>query len=423
MKPTADLKSRWMRVLPICMVMLVCLGLVAGCPAAYPAPQTVGQATGCDWKVWRYDGSSSNKAWASLSSLLTLDRLSSAKVSLWCNGYVATDATGQGCLSRASNCNQVWFWQKSGWSFGTDALSACAKGSTSVACSASSTTTVKNCAVKIVTKPASISVRGTIVTAADDQDLQLTLVIVHEGAVDVEPAALPGTSVPLETGQAAYYVSPEMTQDQLDQITNVLGFAPNQPVSLDLIVPLVEWMQLVPQIQRANAVVLGEGEIVPLPVPFAWSLRSLEEQLPQDLANELAESWRTAVRWEDLPYAFAYAAWLEQDIPFIRQFTGPDLSVPDEADYADLRGIPSTSDIGLLQEAMTKAGYDTSKEVVLLVAEEAMEELMPIADWIAQQLNDLGLPTITQAVNSDAMEGVLAEWQAAGNPVFLLTWY
>jgi len=407
-------RKRWPGI-ALGLVCVALLGLVAGC-------QSTAQVTGCGWSVWRYD--TFNVVWASISNLLNLDRLNdSATKSVMCGGYVAADPTGQGCLSRAPECTMIWVWQNSGWTFGSDVLSACSKGVTSAGCSASSTMTVKDCAVKIVTKPANITV-SSIVTVADDQDSQLTLVIVHEGKAVVQPRRTPETEVSLGAGQAAYFVSLEMSPERMDAMARRFGFPPNQPVPLDQVVPVIETLNWTPQIRRANAVVIGEGELVPLPIPFAWSLRSLDEQLTVDAANGLAVGWRSAVQWEalqDMP--FVYQAWLDKDIAFIRQLAGPDVNVPAGADYGDLREIPGNAGVGLLRDALKKAGYDPGKELVLLVAEESMEALGGIADRIAGELNAGGLPATTKAVNSQGLAAVSSEWRAAGHPVFLLTWY
>ena len=424
MKPTANPRHNRGRAIAVCMVILVCLGATAGCggPVAPASTESVAQAVSCGWSVWRYDAF--NKVWASITSLLQLDYLNDGAIrAMKCDGYVAADSTGQGCLSKTPGCSLVWVWQKSKWAFGAEAITACAKGSTSAGCSASATATVKNCAVKIVTKPASISVKSTV-TVADDQNAQLTLVIVHHGEAAVVPATAPDAEIALATGQAAYFVSREMPQDQLDATRKVFGFPPNQPVPLDQIVPPIEALGWTPQMRRANAVALGEGEIVPLPIPFAWSLRSLDEKLTQDAANQFASGWRSAVRWEerqDTP--IAYEAWLEQGNPFIRQLAGPNVDVPDGADYGDLREIPANPGVDPLRDALMKAGYDPAKQLVLLVAEDSVESLGPMADWIVGQLNDSGLPAITKAVNSESLEAVTSELQAVKNPAFLLTWY
>ena len=421
-----------------------------------------------EWHAWQY--STFLKVYTSMNGVITpLSRLWISQKSPSPNvepyGYMATSAQGQGRLQLDDTACNFYVYQKSHpLEFGADAIRTCSKSSTATGCKnydiikyKSSAGTMKYCPVKIVTLGGNITVKGTIVTIVEYPDLAtgLTLVIVHEGAVEVTSAQT-GDIVTIQAGQAAYFAAPQTppvaAQDLATTLTGLYGFAPQEIVALDdpRLPPLLVDLEAISQIQRANVVVYGEGAIVPLgDATFVLSLRSPEYEMGAERGHSLAASLRMAVDWSALPsdlqpVPIAYQAWMGESDPnsdasppaFTATLSGvanvADLVAADDLGqlgyvFEDLRnvGYDSTAGVGELKRLFAEMGYQfDGRELTIAYDSEDAMLLDPLARFLADQLSNAGLPTTTFAVDFTYYEGqVVQEKLDIGSPVLLLTYY
>ena len=235
------------------------------------APVATGAKPPKEWHAWQY--STFLKVYASINgtinplTLLTMKQKPTSP-NLEPYGYMATSANGQGQLQLDNTVCNFYVYQKSHqWEFGADTVRTCVKSSTSTDCKnydivqyKSSVGTMKYCPVKIVTLGGDITVKGTIVTIVEypNPEMGLTLVIVHEGAVEVTSAQT-GEIVPIQAGQAAYFAAPQPTPEEAQavsaELTAFYGFPPQVVVALTdpLLPPLIADLQAIPQINAPTS--------------------------------------------------------------------------------------------------------------------------------------------------------------------------
>ena len=347
--------------------------------ATTPAGPTPGvEAGGAGWEVQRYLAFDS--VWASLDQQLVVEKLPDGTWrELVADGYVTTDVAGQGRIRR-DNCT-AWVFQTSSWGFRREEVAACERGSTSVQCSTASTALFQNCAISVVTLPATVTMQGTVVTVVYHRDAGVTLAIVHEGGVLMTPAREPDAAFEVPTGVAGLVTGGEFRRVELEEAARI-----------------IEELGQVDQVQRANLLVREHGlPIVPLVQPFALGLRMLPDSADERLVQALtyAAEWPVLMR-ETFP---------DQDVPFYLTVAGKEI---------DLRDAPFSPDAS--KELLAEAGYPNGIELVLWY-DSGIEELPPLTDFLAGMLEEGGFFVEIRPVSPDEAPEVLADASTSQEPV------
>jgi hypothetical protein len=341
------------------------------------------QVGGSGWEVQRY--LAFNSVWASITELLVVENLpDSTWRGLVTNGYVTTDADGQGRIRR-DQCT-AWVFQKSSWGFSREEVSACARGSTSVQCSTASTALFQNCAISVVTLPATVTMQGTVVTVVYNQEAELTLAIVHEGGVLMTPADAPDDAVfEVPAGAAGLVVRNEFRRIGFEEAAQIIA----------------ELGQM-DQMQRANLLVREQGlPMVPFDQPFALGLRGLPDDALDPRVSEAlfyGANWPVLMR-EIFP---------NQDVPIYLMTAGRGRDLRD-APYAPERS----------RELLAEAGYPNGIELVLWY-DSSIEELPPLTDFLAGMLGEAGIFVEIRSVAPDDAPEVLADASAGREPALLI---
>lgn len=395
----------WRRIIP-CLLVILIFGSVVGCgpaPAA-PAPAAANtpgvQVITSDWKAQRYG--TFDKVWGSWNTQLQLDRLYNTPKQIVLNGYVTTDANGQGMMKNSANSAcVVYVFQKSYAGVTNEAISTCPRGSTSTGCTRTSTWLLNNCKIRAVTLPATVKFKGTMVTIIEYLDLEVTVILSSEGVAEVTPTDQPDQYFEVNPGLAAYAVTPEFRQ----QAEDFFGFPAGVEVGFDAMVGPIERMDQAHQIQSANLILQSQGlPFVPLAEPVILGLRWLNEQ-PEDF--RVSEAMATSIDWAKLRETYP-----DFPIPAVFEAQGQTL---------DLRTIPF--DIENARRLLAEAGYGSGLEMYI-VYDESIPGLADIAYAISSELTgNLGFAVTVQSFNADNAERVFAELDATKLPVLVLSGY
>lgn len=374
---------------------MVIVTLLTGCGGQAATPAV--QLTKSGWEAQRY--LLFNKVWASITSLQQVDILNNTWKSVLLNGYVTTDATGQGKLRKgASSACTVYVFQSSHAGVTEEAISTCPKGSTSTSCTNASTWLLTNCGISAVTLPAKINFKGTAVTIIEYRDLEAVVVLSSEGVAVVTPNDQPDMPFEVNPTRAAYAVTPEFRQ----QAESFFGFPPGTEVNFDQFIAPIEQMNQVQQVQSANLVLRNQNlPIVPLPVPFMLGLRWLNEQ-PDNM--RLSEAIAQSINWNSS---------MEQTFP------GIPLLFETQGQRLDLRSFPY--DPGNGAALLAESGYPAGQEMVIAF-DESIPGLADLAFNMSNELtNNAGLAINVQPFNPDSAEGLFADLEARKIPVLILS--
>ncbi len=388
----------WRRIIP-CLLVIFILGSVTGCGGAATSMPGV-QVTKSGWQAQRYGAYS--KVWGSTVTPMQLDLLNNTWKSIVLNGYVTTDANGQGKMKKGttSTCT-VYVFQRSSAGILSEAITTCPRGSTGTGCTNASTWLLNNCGIRAITLPANITFKGTMVTIIEYRDLEVTVILSSEGVAEVTPTDQPDQYFEVNPGLAAYAV----TNEYREQAEGFFGFPPGVEVGFDVMVGPIERMDQVHQIQSANLILQSQGlPMVPLAEPVILGLRWLNAQ-PEDF--RVSEALATSIDWVRLQETYP-----DFPLPVVFEAQGQTL---------DLRRVPF--DIESANVLLAEAGYGSGFEMII-VFDESIRGLSEIAYAIAAELTEnIGIAVTIQSFNADNAEGVFAELDATNLPVLVLSGY
>jgi hypothetical protein len=385
-------RARFLFLAPISILLL----------ATWTACGSTGaQLAGSGWSAQRYIY---NSAWASISSLSTLDPLTGMVQPVLSGGYVKTDAGGQARVTKGAGCT-FYVFQNSASVFSSAAVSSCTKDA-QAGCTADSNGAFvqekTNCGIKLVTIPAAVTCNGTVVVILEYSPLNSVAILVAEGSVEVEPADMDFPAFEIMENQAAYMTTPAY----LNQANAFFGFKPGDLVDFSEMVVPIQRMDRVAQIQRANLLLAGRKlRLVPLPEEYALSIRWFDE--PDDRYRDAADAIARYVPWGELLDQNNF-----QGIPLVFQTGGQTLS---------LREYPFVP--GETEGLLIEAGFERGREIVLGF-DVSIPNLEALADAIQQALQAGGLLNVAiepydPASNPDAF----ASLSKKSVPVLILGGY
>lgn len=379
------------------LVLLVVLLSTGGCggggavaaPTAAPAaaapaeayPTQAAKPGGSDWDVQRYK--TFDKVWASLNSVNTLERVY-ASYSTWkklyTNGYVTTSKSGQAKLRRGS-C-YAYVYQKSQYAYSEVVKSLCEKGGGNC-CS-----TFQNCTAVVVTLPATVTFKGTMVTVIELVDEETTVVITHEGVAEVtytEPTQRPGATVTVPAGYAAHFSTSKWEEWAKTQFNSEPGTP--FPISGPLIDVLAQ-LGLLPQIRRVNAVLASEGlPLVPDPGPPFLNAVIINEGFAD---GRVAMALATGANWGTIV-----------DEVYPGQNVWPALFyTPDEAIALRDQTYSQENAKNLLAEA----GYYSPPLAIIIWYNADTAGLNQVASSLAKEFDNVGIKSELQSFSDGSVE-------------------
>jgi hypothetical protein len=343
--------------------------LLAACTAC---GSNVVKLTGSGWSAQRYVY---DKAWASVSSLSTLDLLGGTAQAVLAGGYVKTDSSGQAKVTKGSGCT-FYVFQNSASVFSPETISSCTKDAQASCTGDSNGAFVQektNCGITLATLAANITCKGTVVIVLEYSPLNAVVILVGEGSVEVAPTGMNFPAFEIPANKAAY-----MTIDgYIDQANAFFGFKPGDTVGFPQMVDPIQRMGRVPQVQRANLLLMGRSlPLVPLPERYQLSMRWLDET--SDRFRNAAEAIAQYVPWNDL---------LDQN-----NFRGVPLFFQTGGQTINLRESPFAP--GQSAGKLAEAGFDPGQEIVLGF-DVSIPNLEALAAAIRQALQAEGLLKVT----------------------------
>jgi hypothetical protein len=385
MKPErlSILKSLRHAALVLAAISLVFITCGCGTPGV--------QVPGSGWQAQRYG--QYNIVWAStnISFPDEMQELDNTWRQVISDGYVTTDASGQGKVNRGA-CNAFVFQSGSG-AFKQEYYSACSKSTTC-------TTTLVNCTgITVVTLPGNITFKGSTITIVVNNPMETVMVMSTDGMAVVTPSdsSMPAFEVP--AAQGAYAV----TSKSREQAQAFFGFGPGEIRDLAAFVVPIENSGQIQQVQSANLISVHQGlPVIPLPTPYTLQLSWLDE------------------KYDDI--RLSQAIVLGAPLPPIldKLFPGILVYFSTQGERIDLRSIDY--DPARSMQLLAEAGYPQGQEMVLAY-DESIPGTQELAATIADSLNQNGQISMSlQAVNLFKDENGLNELiSTAGPPVLLLS--
>lgn len=424
------------RVLIVCFFTTVLLAACGGSAAPPPPPPptptptptpTIGQVEGSDWRVRKVV----QHVYASVDSLNPLTHIVGTNWhNMWMNGYAETDKAGCGQL-RKTPCSCYFFQRFNQWQFGVDTLSSCSSQG-SATCTTTSISCTSCAGVKLVTRPAWITHKGTLSTVVDAAPQDLVLILVHEGEVEVVPTDEAYSPFTIPPGMAAYVVGPGTDPAAFEAEPYSLPHATPFRMDDEGLFNLVDSLGTLPQLQRANAIAYSQQAAV-YPHrgrPFVLAFRGFEGIYGTGRGEVIAQGLAQAIDWGQLRYesswevSFFFDDELSEGDPFAILLNGwlEDVGlVPVVNDFSYLDFDP-VSGVETLKSVLYPEGFvDGVSPSLRIYYDGDTDDLTGWrADVIAGQLSAYGMPAIAMPLTDDNAGAAVDEVLSGGIPALVL---